>query len=382
MFAFESAIDELANALKLDPIELRMRNEPARDPEKGLPWSSRSLIESFRQGAQRFGWERRNPVPRSMRDGRYLIGMGTASATYPTNRMPSSARVRILADGSAQVHLAATDIGTGTYTALTQIAADTLGMPTERVRVEIGDTKMPKTPGSGGSWGAASYGSAVHEACAAVRAKILGLARQDPRSPLKGLSNADMEVREGRIFSKRDRTRGETYRELLTRNNLKASEAEVESKPGEALKKYSMHAFGAQFAEVRVDPDLGMVRVTRFLGAYGTGRILNPKTARSQMIGGITMGIGMALHEETVVDERYGHFVNHDLAEYHMPVHADIPAIETFFVEENDPHVNPLGIKGVGEIGIVGVAAAVANAVYHATGKRIRDLPITPDKLL
>lgn len=382
MFAFESAMDELAYALKLDPIELRLRNEPERDPEKGLPWSSRSLVESFRQGAKSFGWEKRNPEPRSMRDGRYLIGMGTATATYPTNRMPSSAKVRILADGSAQVHLAATDIGTGTYTMLTQIAAEALGIPTERVRVEIGDTKMPKTPGSGGSWGAASYGSAVQSACVAVRAKILGMARLDPRSPLKGLSNVGMDIREGRIFSKRDASRGETYQELLTRNNLKVTEAEVESTPDEAAKKYSMHAFGAQFAQVQVDPDLGMVRVTRFLGTYGAGRILNPKTARSQMIGGIIMGIGMALHEETVVDERYGHFVNHNLGEYHVPVHADIPAIEAFFVEENDPHVNPLGVKGVGEIGIVGVAAAVANAVYHATGKRIRDLPITPDKLL
>lgn len=382
MFAFESAMDELAYALKLDPIELRLRNEPERDPEKGLPWSSRSLVESFRQGAKSFGWERRNPEPRSMRDGRYLIGMGTATATYPTNRMPSSAKVRMLADGSAIVFLAATDIGTGTYTALTQIAADTLGIPTERVRVEMGDTKMPRTPGSGGSWGAASYGSAVQAACVAVRAKILGMASQDVRSPLKNLSDADIDIREGRIFAKQDTSKGETYQEILARNNLKVSEAEVESTPDEAAKKYSMHAFGAQFAEVRVDPDLGMVRVTRFLGTYGAGRILNPKTARSQMIGGIIMGIGMALHEETVVDERYGHFVNHNLGEYHVPVHADIPAIEAFFVEENDPHVNPLGVKGVGEIGIVGVAAAVANAVYHATGKRIRDLPITPDKLL
>lgn len=382
MFAFESAMDELAYKLKLDPIELRLRNEPERDPEKNLPWSSRSLVESFRQGAKNFGWERRNPEPRSMRDGRYLIGMGTATATYPTNRMPSSAKVRLLADGSAIVYLAATDIGTGTYTALTQIAAEALGIPTERVRVEIGDTKMPKTPGSGGSWGAASYGSAVQSACVAVRAKILGMASQDMRSPLKNLSDADIDIREGRIFAKQDTSKGETYQEILARNNLKVSEAEVESTPDAAAKKYSMHAFGAQFAQVQVDPDLGMVRVTKFLGTYGAGRILNPKTARSQMIGGIIMGIGMALHEETVVDDRYGHFVNHNLGEYHVPVHADIPAIEAFFVEENDPHVNPLGVKGVGEIGIVGVAAAVANAVYHATGKRIRDLPITPDKLL
>lgn len=382
MYALESAMDELAYKLGIDPIELRVRNDPPRDLEKNLPWSSRSLVQCFREGAKRFGWERRNPKPGSMRDGRYQIGYGLASATYPTNRQPASARTQILNDGRVLVQIAATDIGTGTYTILTQVAADALGVASERVRVEIGDTLLPPSPGSGGSWGAASYGCAVQEACLAARAKIFALALKDARSPLKGLSDAELEVRSGRIVSKRDSSQGETYQEVLNRHNLKEMTAEVDSKSDEAAKKYSMHAFGAQFAEVRVDPDLGMVRVSRFLGSFGVGRVLNPKTARSQMIGGIVWGIGMALHEETMMDERYGHFVNHNLAEYHVPVNADIPDIKVFFVEENDPYVNPLGIKGVGEIGIVGAGAAVANAVYHATGKRIRDLPITPDKLL
>lgn len=382
MYALESGMDELAYKVGIDPIELRIINDPPQDPEKKLPWSSRSLVQCLREGAKRFGWEKRNPKPRSMQSGRYLIGYGVASATYPTNRQPASARTRILADGKILVQIAATDIGTGTYTILTQIAAEALGVSPEQVRVEIGDSQLPPSPGSGGSWGAASYGSAVHESCMAARAKVLSLVREDSRSALKGLSDGDVEVRAGGIFSKQDSARGETYQEILAQNNLKEVSAEVESKPDGAAKKYSMHSFGAQFAEVRVDQDLGMVRVVRCLGVFGAGRILNSKTARSQMIGGIVWGISQALHEETHIDDRYGHFVNHNLGEYHVPVNADIPNIEVLFVEEKDPHINPLGVKGVGEIGIVGAAAAVANAVYHATGKRIRDLPITPDKLL
>lgn len=338
MYALESAMDELAYALRMDPIDLRIRNEPSRDPQSGLPWSSRSLIECFRQGSTHFGWKRRPVEPRSMRDGpngRYLIGMGTAAAIRVVNRRASSARARVLPDGSVLVQLAATDLGTGTYTVLTQIAADALGIEVNRVRVEIGDTKLPETPGSAGSWGAISFGSAVQAVCSALR--------------VRGLPQG--------------------------------IEVEAEWRPSE-VENYSMHAFGAQFAEVRVDTDTGEVRVSRFLGVFGAGRILNAKTAHSQIIGSIVMGIGMALHEETVTDARYGNFVNHSLGEYHVPVNADIPDIDAFFVEEHDSHVNPLGVKGIGEIGIVGVAAAVANAVYHATGKRIRDLPITPDKLL
>jgi xanthine dehydrogenase YagR molybdenum-binding subunit len=294
-----------------------------------------------------------------MRDGRMLVGFGVSASTYPANRRPCSARVRLLPDGNALVQLAATDIGTGTYTVLTQVAADALGLPVERVKVEIGDSQFPPTPGSGGSWGASSYGSAVHEACLAARKKIDDL------------------------VSGETGPRGD-YAAILRRYDLADGlEASADSKPNdEEKKKHSMHAFGAQFAEVRVDPDTGEVRVSRYVGAFACGRILNAKTARSQFAGGIVMGIGMALTEESVVDERHGHFVNADLAEYHVPVNRDVPAIDVVLVEERDEIVNPLGTKGLGEIGIVGVPSAIANAVFHATGKRVRDFPITPDKLL
>jgi xanthine dehydrogenase YagR molybdenum-binding subunit len=375
MYALESAIDELAYKLNIDPIELRIINDPPQDPYKNLPWSSRSLVESLREGAKRFGWEKRNPKPGSMRDGRYLVGYGVATATYPTNRQAATARVRILPNGNVLVQIAATDIGTGTYTILAQVAAEVLQVSPDKVAVEIGDSELPPSPGSGGSWGAASYGSAVYEASMALKDKMVSL------SALKNLKATELEVRDGGIFSK-DASKGETFAEIIGRNKLKEVSAQVESKPDDARKKYSMHSFGAQFAEVKVDPINGMVKVSRFLGAFGVGKILNQKTARSQMIGGIVWGISQALHEESILDDRYGNFVNHNLAEYHIPVNADIPDIEVVFIEENDPYINPLGVKGVGEIGIVGAGAAVANAIYHATGKRIRDLPITPDKLI
>ncbi|MGB3650481.1 MAG: xanthine dehydrogenase family protein molybdopterin-binding subunit [Rivularia sp. (in: cyanobacteria)] len=381
MYALESAMDELAYELNIDPIELRIINDPPQDPHKNLPWSSRSLVESLREGAKRFGWEKRNPKPGSMRDGRYLVGYGVASATYPTNRQAASARARILSNGNVLIQIAATDIGTGTYTILAQVAAEVLKVSPGKVAVEIGDSELPPSPGSGGSWGAASYGSAVHEACIAVRDKMVSLVRQDNRSALKNLKPADLEVRDNGIFTK-DASVGETFAEIIDRNKLKEVSVQVESKPDDARKKYSMHSFGAQFAEVKVDPYNGMVKVSRFVGAFGAGKILNQKTARSQMIGGIVWGISQALHEKSILDDRYGNFVNHNLAEYHIPVNADIPDIEIVFIEENDPYVNPLGVKGVGEVGIVGAGAAVANAIYHATGKRIRDLPITPDKLI
>ncbi|MEA5598857.1 xanthine dehydrogenase family protein molybdopterin-binding subunit [Rivularia sp. UHCC 0363] len=381
MYALESAMDELADKLGIDPIELRIINDPPQDPEKNLPWSSRSLVESLREGAKRFGWEKRNPKPGSMRDGRYLVGYGVASATYPANLRPASARARISPNGNLLVQIAATDIGTGTYTILAQIAAEILQVSLGKVAIEIGDSELPPSPGSGGSWGAASYGSAVHEACMALRDQMVSLVQQDNRSVLKNLKTADLEFRDGGIFAKNGSV-GETFAEIISRNKLKEVSVRVDSKPDEIRKKYSMHAFGAHFAEVKVDPLNGMVKVSRFVGAFGVGNILNQKTARSQLIGGIVWGISQALHEKTFLDDRYGNFVNHNLAEYHVPVNADIPDIEVVFIEENDPYVNPLGVKGVGEIGIVGAGAAVANAIYHATGKRIRDLPITPDKLL
>ncbi|MDF5721194.1 MAG: xanthine dehydrogenase family protein molybdopterin-binding subunit [Rhizonema sp. PD37] len=381
-FALESAMDELAYALNIDPIELRLRNYAETDADKGLPWSSKSLRQCYKLGASRFGWQKRNPKPRSMRDGNYLVGWGMATATYPTNRSPASAIAQIMADGTAVVRTGSQDIGTGTYTVMTQVAAEALGIPVNKIRIELGDTTLPKTPVSGGSQTAASVGSSVHLAGTEARSKLMQLALADQKSPLYGSKAEDIIAEDGSFFLKNKSSTTETYREILARHGLKMIEASADAKPGEEKEKYSMHSFGAQFAEVRVEPDLGEVRVTRWVGAYGVGRLLNAKTANSQLVGGIVYGIGMALMEHTVIDPHRGRIVNADLAEYHVPVNADVPAIEVLFVDEHDPYVNPLGVKGIGEIGITGTAAAIANAVYHATGKRIRDLPITLDKLL
>lgn len=352
VFALEAAMDELAVALNIDPVELRLRNEPERDEFKKLPFSSRSTRECYRVAADRFGWSRRTPEPRSMRDGRFLIGWGMASATYPTNFAPASAMARLLPDGTAEVASAASDMGPGTWTSMTQVAAETLGLPIERVKFTLGDTRLPKTPPHGGSMTMASVGSAVQAACVKVREEALA------QSGMNDLAEAMRRIGQ-------------------------AIEASVDSQPGDAAKKFSMHAFGAVFAEVAVDPDLGETRVRRIVGAYGAGRIVNPKTSRSQCIGGMIGGIGMALMEHSVVDPRNGRVTNANFAEYAVPVHADAPPVmDVIFVEEHDPHVNPLGVKGLGEIAIVGVASAISSAVFHATGKRIRELPITPDKLL
>ncbi|XGV96619.1 MAG: xanthine dehydrogenase family protein molybdopterin-binding subunit [Leptolyngbya sp. BL-A-14] len=381
-FALESAMDELAYALKIDPIELRLRNYAEVDPDKKLPWSSKSLRECYQQGAARFGWQKRNPTPRSMRDGETLIGWGMATATYPTNRSPASAIAQIKADGTAVVRSGSQDIGTGTYTVMTQIAADALGMPIEKIQFELGDTNLPETPVSGGSQTAASVGSAVHLAGTEARSKLLQLALTDQASPLYGVAAEDV-IAENSGFTLKNKTaKAETYGAILARHGLKTIEARADAKPGEEKEKYSMHSFGAQFAEVRVNPASGEVRVSRWVGAFGVGRLLNAKTANSQLIGGIVYGIGMALMEHTIMDPNRGRVVNADLAEYHVPVNADVPPIDVIFVDEHDPYVNPIGVKGIGEIGITGTAAAIANAVYHATGQRIRDLPITLDKLL
>ncbi len=380
-FALESAVDELASALKMDPIALRVKNEPATDPGDGKPFSSRSLLACFEQGAKRFGWDRRTAEPRSMRDGRYLVGMGVAAATYPINQMPSAARVRLSIDGSALVQSGGQEMGMGLATIMTQLSADLLGLAIEKVRFELGDTEFPSAAIAGGSMQTVSIGAAVKAACTKTIAAILELAAQDDGSPLKGAKADEVEAGGAGLYRKDDSSKGETYAEILKRHKMDSIDAEASSMPPAEARKFSMHSYGAQFAEVRVDPDLGEVRLSRFLGVFGCGTILNAKTARSQMIGGITMGVGMALMEETQLDPRSGKFVNDNIAEYLVPTHADIPAIDAFFVDEYDP-VSPLGAKGIGEIGIVGVAAAIANAVYHATGRRIRDLPITPDKLL
>jgi xanthine dehydrogenase YagR molybdenum-binding subunit len=382
LFALDSAMDELAYNLGIDPLELRIRNHADRDPESGLPWSSKSLLECYRRGAEAFGWSRRTLEPGSMREGRYLVGMGMASGTYPVIRFPASACVRVFNDGTAVVQSSGSDMGPGTWTTMAIVGAEGLAMDLSRVRSELGDTKLPKGSVHGISSTTGSIGSAIHEACLAVRAKLLALASRDQRSPLHGAAEDFVTFADGRIVLKSDPARGESYVDILRRSGMESIEATVDSNPGAEEKKFSMHAFCAQFVEVRVDAELGVVRVARVVSAVGGGRIMNEKTAVSQLNGGVVGGIGMALLEETLLDHRLGRFVNANLGEYHVPVNADVPSINAFFVEEHDDHVNPIGTKGIGELALVGVAPAVANAVFHATGKRIRRLPITLDKLM
>ena len=344
MFALESAIDELAVATGLDPIELRVRNEPAADPDSGLPFSSRGLVACLREGAERFGWAPRDPTPRARRAGRWLVGTGVAASTYPAVQLPASARIAVDRAGRYRVSIAAADIGNGAWTVLTQIAADALRAPVEAVQLEIGDTTLPQAFPAWGSTGTGSWSWAIIDAAENLRIRL------------------------------RDEFAGAVPAEGL--------EATGEFTGNPEAQQFSMRAFGAEFAEVRVNRDTGEVRVPRLMGVFGAGRIVNPKTARSQMLGGMTWGLSMALHEESVLDPRFGDYVNHDFAGYHIATNADVGTIEVAFIQEDDPHVNPLGAKGVGELGIVGTAAAIANAVYHATGVRVRDLPIALDKLV
>ena len=381
-FALESAMDELAVALNMNPIALRLLNEPDADPESGKPWSSRSMRACLEQGAKRFGWDRRG-APGSRREGRWMIGMGVAAASYPVVPLPASARLTLHRDGTAKVELAASDLGTGTYTIMRQVAAAALGVEEAQVEVVIGDSDLPMTFGSAGSGGAISFTSALTGAAQDMRRQVAELARGDEASPLRGMNSDDLVFEAGQVRRRDDPARGERLAALLSRaappEGLQAS---YDHKGLEAMEHYSMHSFGAQFAEVGVDMDSGEVRTRRMLGAFGVGRVLNPRTTESQVHGGIIMGIGQALTEETVLDPRWGQWVNRDLGEYHVPVQADVPSVEALFVEERDDVVNALGIKGVGEVGIVGVAAAIANAVFNATGVRVRDLPITLDKVL
>jgi xanthine dehydrogenase YagR molybdenum-binding subunit len=381
-FALESAMDELAYAARLDPIELRLRNYAAQDPTKKIPFSSKSLRECYAAGAAAFGWERRSSAPGSMRDGRYLVGMGMATATYPTHRSPAAAAARIEADGNAVVRSGGVEIGTGAYTAFTQVAAQALGIPVARVRFELGDSTFPQAPVAGGSQLTASVGSAVKLAGLDARNRVAALAVADPASPLHGLAIEALDAQDGRLFSRAQPMQGETFSAILARAGGNAVEGRRTPAAGNEAKAYSMHAFGAQFAQVRVDPDLGEVRLTRQVGAFAAGRILNAKTARSQYLGGMVFGAGMALLEHSRSDERTGRIMNANLAEYLVPVNADIGVVDIVIIPEDDPHVNEIGVKGIGEIGIVGSAAAIANAVFHATGKRIRSLPISPENLL
>jgi len=378
-FALESAIDELAHALQLDPVELRRINEPAEDPTSGLPFSSRHILEAYRRGAEAFGWAQRSAEPRARREGKWLIGQGVASAYYPYIRQPGAARVRLAADGTAIIQAAAHEMGMGTATVQIQYAADRLGLPTERVAFEYGDSVLPTTATAGGSAQSASIIAAVAAAVEQVHEALLELVGAD--SPLADAEYRQMEARDGGLFRTDAAGQGETYAAILRRAGRAYIEAEADAPMPSELTEYSMHSYGAQFCEVRVDEETGEVRVSRWLGSFDCGRILNPQTATSQFRGGIIMGIGMALTEETFFDERYGRVVNPSLAEYHVPVHLDIPPIDILFTDIPDEQA-PLGVHGVGEIGITGAAAAIANAVFNATGQRIRALPITLDKLL
>jgi xanthine dehydrogenase YagR molybdenum-binding subunit len=376
--ALECAMDELAHELGMDPLELRLLNEPSLDPAKEIPFASRDLERCLREGAARFGWNERRVRPGSHRDGRFLVGTGMATAIRSNFLQPASARVRLGGNGQATAQLDMTDIGTGTYTILTQIVADELQIPVERVVVELGDSNFPQTAGSGGSFGAASSGSALKDACRNLRAALVEAARNDEGSALHGIA-ADLIAVEG------DRlTAGGVSDSIaaIIRCRGKPIMAEGSVKPGPEHKEYAQYSYGAHFVDVGVDADTGETRIRRMTGVFSFGRILNRKTARSQLIGGMVWGIGTALHEESVMDPRNGAFVNRDLAEYHVPVNRDIPALDIVMLEEPDEKASPLGSKGVGELAICGAAAAVGNAIFNATGIRIRDFPITLDKLV
>ena len=383
-YALECAMDELAYALDVDPLELRLRNYAETDPDEEKPWSSKELRACYKQAADKFGWQKRKKQPRATRDGNWLVGVGMATATYPANQREASAVARIKPDGTALVQAGTQDIGTGTYTIMTQVAADALGMPVEKVTFELGDTRFPPTPVSGGSATASSTGSAVKLACAAARAQLVDLAVADAASPLHGLAAADVDVdaASASLVSKKDKTKRDPMGDVVKRSGKPELSGRSDVKPKEDRKTHSCHSFGAQFAEVHVDEATGEVRVSRVVSAFAAGKILNAKTARSQFLGGIVWGIGLALTEHSVRDERSGRVVNNSLQDYHVPVNADVPTIDVIMVDEKDPFVNEVGAKGIGEIGITGIGAAIANAVYHATGKRVRDLPITLDKLL
>ena len=381
LYALECAMDELATALRMDPVELRLRNYSETDRNTGLRYSSKALRECYRQGAERFGWARRNPEPRSMREGDTLIGWGMATAVWESGQMPASAKAVLTADGRLTVSSATEDIGTGTYTIMTQIAAETLGLPLERVTFELGDSSLPRAPVQGGSFTAASVGSAVKAACDNVCERVLELARRIDHSPLADATLDDVTFADGHVRLRSDPSRSVSFTDAMRSGALDVIEAQV-STAAATQEPYARNAHAAVFAEVHVDADLGTIRVMRVVSAVAAGRILNPKTARSQLLGGVVWGIGMALEEESVIDHTFGRFMNHSFAEYHVPVNADVHDIDVIFVEESDQIVNALGAKGLGEIALIGVAAAIANAVWHATGKRIRELPITLDKVM
>lgn len=381
--AIECAIDELAYKLNIDPIELRLKNYAERDQTEDRPYSSKELRACFQQGAERFGWAKRNPQPRSMRSGHNLIGWGMATGMWDANQMPARAEAVLTVNGKLRVSSATADIGTGTYTVMTQIAADTLGMSINDVIFRLGDTEMPLAPIEGGSWTVATVGSAVKVACEDLGKKLFKMAQKMPGSPFARVAWKEVMFANAHIQLKNNPSVAVSLQEIVDTNGGRAVSETSTSMPNMLeQRKYTRASHSAVFVEVMVDEELGTVKVTRVVSAIAGGKILNPKTARSQIIGGMVWGISKALEEESVIDHHVGRIMNHNLAEYHVPVNADIHHLDVIFVEEEDTIVNPLGAKGLGEIGIVGMPAAIANAIYHATGKRIRDLPITLDKLL
>ncbi|HWF95618.1 MAG TPA: xanthine dehydrogenase family protein molybdopterin-binding subunit [Xanthobacteraceae bacterium] len=382
--ALESAIDEMALACGMDPLAFRLENYAEVDPMSGKPFSSKALRDCYTQGAARFGWARRPTAPRQMydRDG-LLVGWGVGTATFPALMFQAQAKAALRRDGSGVMEIGAHDMGQGAWTALAQIAADGLGLDIDQVEFRSGTSDLPDAGIAGGSAHTATAGMAIHNAGADVVARLADLAANDERSPLFGSGNAGVIARGGRLSRRDDESRGESYADILGRAGLAQIEGQGSSAADPAAQSsYAMFAHGAVFAEVKVDPDLGQMRVTRVVGAFAAGRIINPRMVRSQLYGGMIWGVSFALHERAVMDPRSGRPMNPNLGEYHIPVNADVPSIEAILVEEYDPHVNALGIKGVGEIGITGTAGAVANAVWHATGVRVRKFPITLDRLI
>ena len=381
-YALEVAMDELAYKLKMDPLQLRLLNYTEVDPNTKNPFTEKNLRECYKQASERFGWAKRTPDPGSMRDGSQLIGWGMATETYPARGLPASAIVRFQPDGRVLVASGTQEIGNGIYTIMTQVAAETLGVSPAIIDVKIGDTTLPKAPISAGSMSTVSVMPAVQAAAMQAREKWIALALSDSQSPVYGVGNDQVDIQDGRIFQKSSPGKAESFVALMGRHGDQPIEGKASLKPTLDQKKFAAHSFGAVFAEVAVDPNIGVVRVRRVVAVFDVGKIMNQKTARSQFIGGIVWGISLALFEDTHVDPRLGRFTNANLAEYLVPVNADIPEIDVTALDIPDRKLDPLGARGIGEIGITGTGAAVANAIYHATGKRVRDLPITPDKLL
>jgi xanthine dehydrogenase YagR molybdenum-binding subunit len=380
--ALETAMDELALKLKIDPVQLRLINYAERDLGSDKPWSSKHLRECYTQAAERFGWSKRNPEPGATREGNQRIGWGMATATYPANRSAAEAVVRILPNGHAFVGCGSQDLGTGTYTIMAQTAADALGIDPMLVEVKLGDSTLPKAPVSGGSQSAASIGPAIKDAATQAILKLAQVAIGDAQSPLHGATPADIAARDGKLFLKPAPDKSESFSAILTRNGGNAVEGKGSAEPSEGATAMSCHSFGAVFAEVAVDADTNMVEVRRIVATYDIGTLMNKTTGLNQLMGGIVWGVSMAIHEESHLDNLNGRYVNANLAEYHVPVNADIGTIDVTVLDIPDTKFNPLGARGIGEIGITGAAAAVGNAIFHATGKRVRDFPITLDKLM